>query len=157
MNEVVSTQIEEAKKYLRAGKGRSAISAVTDGLELYPQNPLLLSFYGYLLCSVEKSFKEGIKKCREAIKVLTKSQSPDGKELLPSLYLNLGRAYLSSNDKVAAVAAFREGLQRNPGNSDLVWEMKKLGTRKNPPIPFLKRSNPLNIYLGKLRSKLARR
>jgi hypothetical protein len=71
----------------------------------------------------------------------------------PVFYLNLGRAYLKDDKKNDAVRAFQEGLKNDPENRDILWEMQKLGTRKKLPLPFLSRSNPINVYLGKLFSK----
>ncbi len=74
----------------------------------------------------------------------------------PVFYLNLGRAYLKGNRKAEAVEAFQEGLKNDPENHDLLWELRKLGKRKSPPIPFLRRSNPVNKYIGLLVSKVAK-
>jgi uncharacterized protein HemY len=156
MDNVVSRQIEAARKFLRTGKGRSAMVAINEGLEAYPENPLLLSYQGYLLCVVEKRHKEGIKMCKSAIGKLADSMPSAGEGLYPMLFLNLGRSILSSGDKAAAIKAFRNGMKAAPGNRDLIWEMKKLGTRKKPVVPFLNRNNLLNIYLGKLRGKIGR-
>lgn len=38
--------------------------------------------------------------------------------------------------------------------SKYLWEMKKIGARRKPPIPYLKRTNPINKYIGILLHKL---
>ena len=43
-------------------------------------------------------------------------------------------------------------LEADPGDSDLLREMRNLGMRRTPFFPFLKRSNPINKYAGMLRS-----
>ena len=76
---------------------------------------------------------------------------PFGSEFFyPIFYLNLGRAYLKGNRKKDAVQAFQEGLKSDPGNRDLLWEIKKIGERRKPPLSFLSRSNPINKYIGML-------
>jgi hypothetical protein len=42
-------------------------------------------------------------------------------------------------------------------NRDLLFELKKLGIRRQSPFSLLKRSNPLNKYIGKLSYKLKKR
>ena len=86
-----------------------------------------------------------------------KDTMPYGSEFFyPAFYLNLGRAYLKAGDKEGAIEAFREGLENDPDNHDLLWEFRKLGIRKSPPIPFLRRSNPVNKYIGLLVSKVTK-
>jgi hypothetical protein len=60
---------------------------------------------------------------------------------------------MKGNRRRDAVQAFQEGLKNDPENRDILWEMQKLGRRKKPPFTFLSRSNPFNIYLGKLLNK----
>jgi hypothetical protein len=69
------------------------------------------------------------------------------------LYLNLGRIYRLSKRKGDAVKIFREGLKFEV-NQQIIDELTKIGIRKRPVIPFLKRSNPLNKYLGVILHKL---
>ncbi len=64
--------------------------------------------------------------------------------------LNLGRAHLAIGEKEEAIKAFKLGLRADPENKELLGELKKLGVRKSPPVPFLKRNNPINKYLGML-------
>jgi hypothetical protein len=73
--------------------------------------------------------------------------------LYPVFYLNLGRAYLAAGKKKDAIDAFRKGLQYDNGNSDLRKELRGLGMRKKPPVPFLDRSNPINKYIGMILQK----
>ena len=82
------------------------------------------------------------------------SQSTDMVFFLPIFYLNLGRVYLNINKKEAALNAFREGLQFDFSDSELLSEIKSLGLRKGRVVPFLDRGNPINKYLGKLRHNL---
>jgi tetratricopeptide (TPR) repeat protein len=147
---------KEVQQLLKRGKGKSSMRALRKALERFPSDPFLLSYYGCLLAIVEKRPEEGIKICRNAIEMLENSM-PFGTEFFyPVFYLNLGRAYLKAGDRKQAVRAFMEGLKTDPENHDLIWEMKKLGSRKKPPLPFLKRSNPINKYLGLLFSKTSK-
>jgi tetratricopeptide (TPR) repeat protein len=152
-----SEYFDEIQQLLRRGNGKSAISTLRYALEKFPLDPFFLSYYGCLVAVVENKPKDGIHICIEAINRLDNS-IPFGSEFFyPVFYLNLGRAYLKDNKKNEAIKAFHEGLRIEPENHDLLWELKKLGKRKKSPIPFLKRRNPINKYIGKLLSKTTQR
>lgn len=147
---------DEVKKLLRKSGGKAALGILREALQKFPSDPFLMSYYGCLVAVVENNPKDGIKICLDAI-VGIKNSLPFGSEFFyPALYLNLGRAYLKGNQKTEAFNAFQEGLKNDPENHDLLWELRKLGKRKKPPIPFLHRSNPVNKYIGLLVSKVAK-
>ncbi len=151
-----SDYFEEAKKLLRKGNGKAALGKLSEALEEYPSDPFLLSYYGCLVAVVENNPKEGIKVCQEAIAGIRKAL-PFGSEFFyPALYLNLGRALLKDNRRAEAFDAFQTGLRNDPDNHDLLWELRKLGVRKKPTVPFLQRNNPVNKYIGLLVSKVAK-
>ncbi len=144
---------DEIRQLLRRGNAKSALTTLRYAMEQFPDDPFFLSYYGCLIAVVENKTQEGIKTCRDAIGKLEKSL-PFGSEFFyPLFYLNLGRAYLKSKNKKEAVDAFHIGLQHDPDNHDILWELKKLGTRKKPPLPFLKRTNLINKYIGMLITK----
>lgn len=141
---------EEIRQLLRRGNSKTALSVLREALERFPSDPYLLSYYGCLIAVTENNTKEGIKICEDAIRIF-KQSTPFGSEFFyPVFYLNLGRAYLKAGKKKHAVEAFQEGLKNDPENKDLLWEMKKIGTRGKPTLPFLPRSNPINKYIGML-------
>lgn len=141
---------EEVQQLLRRGDGKSALNTLRYALVKFPNDPFLLSYYGCLIAVVENNSREGVKICEDALKMLNTSM-PFGSEFFyPVFYLNLGRAYLKDKKKKDAAQAFHEGLKNDPDNKDILWELKKIGTRKPPPLTFLARSNPINKYIGKL-------
>jgi tetratricopeptide (TPR) repeat protein len=143
-----SDYLSDIKSLLARKNYKSAIAVLAEGLEKHPDEPFLLSYYGCLEAIVNKNYKKGIDSCKRALKAL-KKKLPFGQEFyLPVLYLNLGRAYLAAERKEEAIDAFTKGLKMDPEYRDLIWEMKKLGARKAPPVSFLKRSNPINKYIG---------
>ncbi|MEW6571978.1 MAG: tetratricopeptide repeat protein [Nitrospirota bacterium] len=101
-------------------------------------NPFIASYFAFCIAKERGQFSKAVSICEEAIQ-----KEPDN----PEIYLNLGRIYLLYNRKEEAVRAFRDGLSHGT-NLGIVNELNKLGTRKPPVIPFLKRSNPINKYLG---------
>lgn len=71
-------------------------------------------------------------------------------------YLNLGRVFLLAGKKTEALDVFRRGVSQER-DQRIIDELNRLGERKPPVFPFLKRSNPLNKYLGMLLKRLGLR
>ncbi|MFI5294538.1 MAG: tetratricopeptide repeat protein [Thermodesulfovibrionales bacterium] len=145
---------DEMKMCLGKGNRKGALEMAREALQLFPEDPFFLSHSGYLIAVVEKKKREGCTICEESIRVMSKTPSEDKEFFYPILYLNLGKAYLASNQRKAALDAFREGLKHDSKHKELQSHTAKLGWRKNPVIPFLDRSNPINKYLGKLRHRM---
>ena len=101
-------------------------------------NPAIWSYLAFCIAKERGQFSKAISLCEEAIK-----KEPNNS----AHYLNLGRIYLLTNKKAEAINIFREGLNHEE-NQQIVDELNKLIIRKPPVIPFLKRNNPLNKYLG---------
>lgn len=145
---------DEMKMYLAESNHKAALEVAKEALQLFPEDPFFLSYSGYLIAVVEKKKREGCNFCEESIRVMSKTPSADRGFFYPVLYLNLGKAYLTCNQKKAALDAFREGLKHDSKHKELQSHTAKLGCRKNPVIPFLIRGNPINKYLGKLRHRM---
>lgn len=153
-NKTCTDYIKKAETYLRRNNQKDALKLLTNALEHCPNNPFILSYQGCLEAIVNKKYSKGINTCRNAFKIL-KEQVPFGEEFFfPILYLNLGKAYLAASKNKEAYASFQKGLEIETENRDLLFELKKLGVRRQSPFSFLKRSNPLNKYIGKLSYKL---
>lgn len=145
-----SDYLGEVKDLLRSKNKKRALRVLSDALQEYPTDPFLLSYYGCLEAVANKNYKVGIDICHEAIEGL-KKRVPFGEEFFyPVFYLNLGRACLAAGKKEEAVNAFQRGLETDGENKDLLWEVRKLGLRRKPVVPFLRRSNPINRYIGQL-------
>ena len=145
-----SDYLSEAKELLKKKNNKSALRVLNEAIERHPDDPFLLSYCGCLEAVANKNYKAGIETCHRAIESL-KKKVPFGEEFFfPVFYLNLGRAYLAAGKKKEAVEAFGRGLSADRENSDLLWEIRKLGVRRKPAVPFLKRSNPINRYIGQL-------
>lgn len=141
---------EEVRQLLRKGDGKSALNTLRSALVKFPDDPFLLSYYGCLIAVVENNSREGVKICENALKMLNTTMPFGAEFFYPVFYLNLGRAYLKDKKKKNAVEAFHKGLKNDPDNKDILWEIKKMGSRKPLPFPFLARNNPINKYIGKL-------
>lgn len=103
-----------------------------------------LSLFGLCLALVEKKTKPGIELCKRAIDL----QSYDARHRV-----NLIRIYLAQNSRRKAVEVLEEGLRQLPDDSALLKMRVEMKYRQRSAIPFLKRDNPLNAFLGKMRRK----
>ena len=148
-----SHYFEEVQELMKKADGESALILLEEALRKFPGDPFLLSYYGCLVAIVRNNPREGISLCLDALKRLDET-IPFGSEFFyPVFNLNLGRAYLKAEKKQEAVNAFYHGLKNDPDNKDIHQELIKLGNRRRLPLPFLKRSNPINKYIGMLTSK----
>ncbi|MFA5073326.1 MAG: hypothetical protein WC539_05455 [Nitrospirota bacterium] len=139
--------------YLLKADRRSAYAVAQQAMILYPDEPFILSLYGSLQAVLDKKYRSGVDNCTKALSLL-KRKKGTGKEMLyPVLYLNLGRAYSAAGKKRNALTAFKQGLVYDHEHAGLLKEVKKMGTRKTPPLSFLDRSNPVNKLLGKMLGK----
>jgi len=143
--------LRAVKSHLRSGKYKDAFRVLQQATVMYPDDPVILSYYGCLQALVDKKYRSGVDTCKKAITLLKKKKSSFGEEVLyPVFYLNLGRAYIAAGKKKDAIDAFEKGLQYDYGNNDLKKELRRMGLRKKPLVPFLARSNPINKYIGML-------
>jgi tetratricopeptide (TPR) repeat protein len=111
------------------------------------RTPLNCSYLAFCLAKVRSQFPESICLCKEALKM-----DPDN----AVHYLHLGRIHLMAGQRKKALGVLRRGLQCEE-NSAILREITLIGERKNPVIPALGRSHPLNKYLGMLLKKLGMR
>ncbi|NOY39895.1 MAG: hypothetical protein GXO95_06670 [Nitrospirae bacterium] len=144
----------EIKRLIKKGELLRAMDASRKALTEFPEDPLLLSYHGYLTSTVDNDYNEGLEICRKAVKKLKESEASDTEIPYSLFYLNLGRTYVMSNLKKDAIEAFRKGLSFDQKNQELASELRILGMRKSPIFPTLPRSNPLNKYPGIILAKL---
>jgi tetratricopeptide (TPR) repeat protein len=141
--------LRQVKAHLQAGRQEDAFELLHQAILCSPNEPVLLSYYGYLLVFVEKMYRMGIETCQKAIQKLIVQGSSDEEELFPVLYCNLGKAYAAAGKRNEALKAFKKGLAYDSENCDIMNELRSMGIRSmRPVIPFLDRSNPLNKYIG---------
>lgn len=106
--------------------------------------PLASSYLAYCLA---REHRRGAKAVNMALRAV------QAEEKHPIIYLNLGRIYLTLGKSQKALQAYRRGLQyqRNPL---LLHHIEMICPRQTCTLPFLKRSNPVNVLLGRLRARL---
>jgi tetratricopeptide (TPR) repeat protein len=104
-----------------------------------------VSYYGLALAHGKGPTSEAIQACERAVRL-----DPTD----PVLRLNLGKAYALCGRTTKALAAFERGAAIAPKNAALRAEISKYDRRRPPVLSFLPRTNPLNRWLGRLRSGL---
>ena len=103
------------------------------------------SYLGYGLALTKRQYDEGIQLCRYAIK--QEFYQPDN-------YVNLARTCELAGKKRMAWKAVQRGLEIDANYPDLVKLQIEMGLRRDPVLPFLPRSNFLNVLLGRVRHTL---
>jgi predicted Zn-dependent protease len=102
-----------------------------------------LSYYGLCLAIVTDRKHEGAKFCKEAV---------DLEAYNPDLLCNLARVLLAADRRKDAHKALMRGLRLQPDHVGIIQQLRRMGIRKRPPLPILDRSNPVNVFLGKMRN-----
>jgi tetratricopeptide (TPR) repeat protein len=100
-----------------------------------------LSFYGLALAMGQKKYKQAIEFCRKAADLQFYNSEHS---------VNLARVYVAAGMRKKAVETLESAIASHPEDAALVRYRKEIGVRARPPIPFLSRSNPLNVALGRM-------
>lgn len=138
------TAVNEAEAFyvngtqlLRNGDSLAALHCFEKAVGI-ERAPLYLSSLAFCLAKEQREFPKAISLCKEAIKHDPRNSAH---------FLCLGRIHLLAGQRKDAIRIFRMGL-RTGKNPELVRELERLGSRKEPVLPFLARGNPLNKFLG---------
>jgi len=100
------------------------------------------SYLGYGVARYQRRIRDGLKLCEHAVKI---------QYYEPENHMNLARVQLLMDDRRGAVTSIARGLKLDPNNRGLKDLRFDIGVRKRPILPFLSRTNPLNVLLGRLR------
>jgi len=135
---------------LKRGRGREAMAFFEAAIELErrmgdgPPQARYLSLYGYCLGTIGRQRHEGIRFCREATEL---------EHYNPDLHCNLGRVLIAAGRRKDAHQSFLRGLRIQSDHREIIRSLKQMGIRRRPPVPFLDRGNPLNVFLGRMRKR----
>jgi len=143
------TPLEEA---IKAAREEDFLRAIMLFIDIYgtedsppirtPKDASGLSFFGLALALMQKKFKPAIDLCRRAIDL----EFYNGDH-----YANLARVYVAAGNRKKAVETADQGLKLVHGHEYLVNVRRSLGVRARPSVPFLDRTNPINVSLGQAR------
>jgi tetratricopeptide (TPR) repeat protein len=101
------------------------------------------SYCGVCLAVERHRFKEAFEYCQISLN----GDLPD-----PDHHVNVALVYLQRNDRRMAVKHLHAGLELQPKHSRSHVLLYKIGRRHQPVIPFLSRSNRINVWLGRRRA-----
>ena len=137
---------------IRLAREEDFLHALTLFLDLYgtedsppirtPKDAGGLSYFGLCLALIRKQMKPAIDLCRRAIDL----EFYNGDH-----YANLARVYVAAGNRKKAVETAEQGLKLVPEHDYLLRVRKSLGVRAVPTVPFLERTNPINVSLGQAR------
>ena len=148
----VPQQLLEGVTACRRGDWRGGLTILTRlAQEVEGTAPLPGYFYSYLgvaMARVEGRKREGLELARYGVSLAPRD---------PENRLNLARAYLVSHNRRMAVKQLEAGLEISPANAGLNAFRREIGHRRPPVLRFLRRSNPINVWLGKLRFRSEQR
>jgi len=143
------TKLEEA---IEATKEEDYLRGLTLFIDVYgtEDSPPLhgakaasgLSYFGVCLALMQRKFKVAADLCRRAIDL----EFYNGDH-----YANLARVYIASGHRKKALDTIESGLKVAHEHEGLAKLRQELGIRARPAVPFLDRSNPINVTLGQAR------
>ena len=125
----------------------AAVDELGEAFQAATGDPQVMSAYGLALALAGPDRLRGVALCETAVRRFRVGAPAN-------LHLRLARAYLSVHYRAQAVQALRAGAQVEPDHPGIHETFVALGIRRAPVLPFLRRSNPLNKYLGLLRHRL---
>jgi tetratricopeptide (TPR) repeat protein len=141
---------QQGMRAYEEGRGREAMAFFEAAIALEKRfgsdgpQARYLSHYGLCLGTIMQRRHEGVRYCKEAIEL--EGYNSD-------LQCNLGRVLIAAGLRKEAHRAFMRGLQLQPGHKGIVEELKHMGIRRKPALPFLSRDNQLNVLLGRMRRR----
>jgi len=139
--------VELAGVYIREKKWTKALASLNQAHKYLSAQgskgvpPQFLSLYGFCLAMEGRNTKKGIQYCERAVSI---------EHFRPQSFYYLGIAYLKGAKKRKAISAFYKGLRIDEDHPGIKEQLRKLGERKGPLLPFLPRQNFLNKTIGRI-------
>ncbi|HEY6139089.1 MAG TPA: tetratricopeptide repeat protein [Thermoanaerobaculia bacterium] len=101
-----------------------------------------LSYFGLCIALVQKKYKTAIDLCKRALELEFYNSDH---------YVNLMKVYVAAGNRKKALETVESGLKLHPEDEALLDARRSLGVRARPAVPFLDRTNPINVSLGRAR------
>lgn len=141
----VREMFERGMGHMRKNDYINAVFCFEEMVNMSDRSADSLSILGLAMARGGVDFALAEKHCTEALE-----KAPQ----VADYYRCLGEVYIAWGKRQKAIWILNKGLAVDGDKGNVKKDLEKLGTRQKPPIPFLGRSNLLNIYLGRLKSKL---
>ncbi len=139
--------LRRAQDLVRSGLEMAALEHFAHAHDRAPEDPRIRSYYGWAVAMIEHRLERGVALCRSALR--------DGADQ-PEVYHNFARVLLANGRKSEGMKYIRRGLMVEPRNAALILEWRRLGVRRPPVLPFLRRRHPANRVMGRLRRVFVR-
>jgi tetratricopeptide (TPR) repeat protein len=148
LNHAAEQSFQNGLDALASRKPREAFAFFSGALEIERRNggaahlqARYVSYYGLTLATVRGDLHEAVRCCRNAVKV---------EGYRPDLCWNLGRVALKAGRRREAYRALLRAARLQPDHHGIRRDLERMGRRRRPVLPFLPRSNRLNVFLGRL-------
>jgi tetratricopeptide (TPR) repeat protein len=147
----VAPSLRRGLEALREGNHLAAMAQFEALLRRTRQHPnhsdeaAALSYYGLALALHAPGRRDALGFCERAAQV---------EFFNPDLYLNLAHVCMMLGERRRAYDSIRRGLSLRPGHPGLQQALREVGYRRAPVLPFLTRSHPFNVLLGRWRHRL---
>jgi tetratricopeptide (TPR) repeat protein len=138
----------QALEFLSRNRPADAMATLEQALQISPRNANYLSHYGLAVALEREDYESAIKLCERAARLDPRN---------PVTHVNLGRVYRMTGRNAEAYDEFLCAWKTDRKHPGPATELSRMGIRRPPVLPFLPRSNWLNIQLGRLRAKLSSR
>lgn len=151
--QVAELSFQRGMQAMGEGKPKEALAFFEAAVELERRHEVpepqarYLSYLGLCLGMARLRTQEAVQFCRRAVSL--ESYNPDFR-------FNLARVLLSVGRRRAAHEVLQQGLAIEPGHEGILRCMERMGFRRRPPIPFLARSNPINVFIGRQLASIRR-
>lgn len=148
MKVVISDAAREGIELCKSGHWDEGIFCLGQVIHTHSEKNLpgqVYSFLGYGMAYRENRVRDGLKLCEKAIEL--SFYDADN-------YYNLARVHRLRGNRRAMTKTIEDGLKIDPEHAGLLAMQRKLGQRRPPVIRFLKRSHPMNVFLGRWRHRI---
>lgn len=148
---------EQQDHLFRRGLALCRKGALDDSIILFRRlidsgsdEPVHLSYYGLLTTLVSGNRQLGLSLCDRALRFGTDE---------PQVLINVASVYERIGQPTKAIKMLRRGLRQTPGHKGMLKLIDKLSPRKQPPLSFVDRNNPVNkalaVTIAKVTGKLS--
>lgn len=134
--------IQRAIELVREEEFEKALH-IFDEQSYSPQTPAEITFVALAEAIVKNTYRSSVDRC-----VIALEQWPTNADI----YLNLSTILLHSGRRDLAALKLERGLTYHPEHFGLKKLHRRIGIRRQPILPFLSRSNKVNIIAGRMTS-----
>ncbi len=136
-----------ALEHMHRNHFRQATKALAEALRASPDNPYYLSAYGLCLAREGRNFEDAVRLSRLAVNMVPYDTH---------LRLNLARVHRLRGNNAAAYALIHRAWEDDQDHPVATKELRRMGIRRPPVLPFLPRSSFPNRILGMVRARVER-